>query len=1068
MSTEPVLTETTIETLQEVFSDPEKSAQLEDMKAPIAAYLTLEAEAVKLAEVGRDDVLEEVHAKQEEALGKLYIAVSTAINAAQARSAEMAEALLKGTGQVKTYVLKNEHGLEITSEGELQVDEENPENSLIVLHRKEFEDQVNNLTDLLTAQRISEEGDSATYVALLKKAFSNLSQESARSLDLLESSLRGAEWYERELKHELDFILQLDAQILAAIPFNRIEESDRAPSPLLINGRLREDAKVDREIGGRVRLATYTRDYLKVLGNRLNHLLTDVCSEGQIDAAERQARDVARKNQRSFFQRWIPLLWAVFVTLCMKGALAQSNNILLKDTSTIVLMVTFFASWLVSIYIGVEARAGRMRALQHDLKERIHDLFIPETKAERLRLLQAGVLQRIRDKLDPTSGVEHVNPDDDFRVPPEPLGQAKVLPGTSTMSVFAPGVSHRRAMFQMVAANGLLLLAPAAFFWLVWVADRGYDDHRMLIGTTRTGDPCSLARGRIVHETEEFYFVHSGEVGWQTPMHIFFPELFATPVARNLVNRTVYSDVIDQLFQAPKVRPSRPFPDCHESLRQADLPAPVDPAEPGGVNVNIDFSNLERLLIERQGTGATVDPELIAALSALAEAIKANKTLTMTADDKLNETLARLAGAVETERRVTVALDGSLDQKLTTVGTRFSEIKAAIDALAQKIPEQPTGMTIEERDAFILVLQTLIEDGEPGLGAPGASNAMTIVQNFMRGEAGANVIENLNFALRFGLGSDGGGTPVAVTLPDEIDVDLKEGGVLAGLLGAEGALIKQLAETQQALEDVARAAEPPVVFSAVLMEVANEAPVQETGTVLQQRFDISFFVDGTEITTLDQRNAILMPFFPDPVTSTSSVDDAYDHGASVTLFRDPIIRNEATEWEQTFFAYVTDPVAACLSKHDDFTLTVDVQGFASPEWNAVLDATNPANNQRLRNARNHALAEGRRMAVLQRLLERAEVIQSPDGTSGDSRIFVVAGSGDDADTIPLATLVERAGYDNLAQTQRFDGFDEMNAARASWMSDAQSGDQLEGAFEKLFAQSVVFILKQAGGTQCRF
>ncbi len=125
---------------------------------------------------------------------------------------------------------------------------------------------------------------------------------------------------------------------------------------------------------------------------------------------------------------------------------------------------------------------------------------------------------------------------------------------------------------------------------------------------------------------------------------------------------------------------------------------------------------------------------------------------------------------------------------------------------------------------------------------------------------------------------------------------------------------------------------------------------------------LNVYFSGDKVISRSDKNGMLLPLFPDPVESEfpdetlnqSSAFDAGRNGLRSVAWRKK--GDDAPSFE--LLGSLMEPIETCLAAGAN--LTVDVYGFASYRWDS---ASNEAEKADL----NHALSEGRRMALIDKL-----------------------------------------------------------------------------------------------------
>lgn len=956
----------------------------------------------------------------------------------------------------KLFTLTNGETQEVRQKKDLVISKKFNQTSEIKITLTELEEQINELREILTSRRIAEEGDTTTYVNRLRKAFEKVSEEADRSKEALREPGQSILDYRSKLGEEVALLHAIDVRVLAnlgpppqefeiwmkgdgrvttgiVIPETG-ERADFADEEIkhqvLEEGRIPEVLQV--HLDERLKFVDAVSDYLIASYRRLHSLSSDFCSKTQIEDSEALAREVAQKNESPLFLRPLPLFMGFAVALATKWSLARNESIVLHDSGLIILAGAFFVTWFASLYIGIRARAGMMSNLRGALMQQVQNLFGGRESKAGFGLFLPNIFRSLARFLPSTLRAW----DRSFKIPHEKLGFYHVLPGDIPMTAFPRTSSMVESTVWMFTLNLAAPLAAYGFYVFVTSLNQAHPNENVFIGSINGSEACALARGRVVFATNRFFFVDKakpavgqngkgqsdaeaaslGQVWPSSTIQAFFPEMFATPLQRDLIIATAQSSEFPEKYDV-EGRPNESqnaIADCRSLT-----------SKPTAMHVRHEGIGAERI---RSG------------LYSVATALRKDNTLTIGADKELQD--------------VVEGINAELKKRVDSPEWR--------NAQSSPLPNQqvvPANVSNEAKSVFM----ALVEKKEAAFTDEKVLAALAVVGSYLGGaKTNVSMIETLRFVIDLGLGGSNDGMS-DVNFPRKLTLSTDE--ELTALLEPLAAISEQLEAANGTFEKLPVRTEPPIVFTAVFIDQSNAMSGKD---LIQNNLLARFLVDGRPIKTLDQKNAVLLPFFPDPVTSVGNSKDAFKHGRKDDYFTVPEIRTSPSGQTETFFDYMTGPIVSCL-RNPKFKITIDVQGFASGDWEDKIDEDEKKN-------RNHALAEGRRIAVLARLKKQIE--DAKVGGNAAHRVFVIPSSAEDAEPVKLtdilatADLVAKTNLETfskeLEKVRRFNGFDDMIMDRNLWMSDKTSDDGLHGAFEKLLAQSAIFVLKKAEDANCVF
>ena len=424
------------------------------------------------------------------------------------------------------------------------------------------------LLDHLSAARIAEEMDTPTYVERLRGAFKRVRDGSRAQGARLGPHLDRARIIAARLS--------VAAQVLGILRDGALPRlAERGDETAAFETALtRLEGFVDRARG----FADHVRAFLDTSLASLTRLHRDVAAQANMAGAEGESTLVSREIERKALFRPLPLVWALFITFLVKIVLAHNTGPVLHDLAIPILVLSFVLTWTLSIYIGVWARARRMREVQAHTRRQLRQVLMAD--AADAELVEF-----------PRIAPGHMAPR------PEPV---------APFAYRGHAARHRKT----VLARNLAALAIPAVLLLMVLVTRNEAEHDF-VARFDGAEPCVLASGRLVFATPGAYFVQGGDDvrgPFAAILARVFPELLADVVARaDIIGIAARPEDRSALPVAEGAAPAARLPDCL-------MPRPGR-AEAGSVTVDLGDTSLSVLSQAFAGGGApgpvAVDPVIV-------------------------------------------------------------------------------------------------------------------------------------------------------------------------------------------------------------------------------------------------------------------------------------------------------------------------------------------------------------------------------------------------------------------------------------------------------------------------
>lgn len=508
------------------------------------------------------------------------------------------------------------------------------------------------LLDHLSAARIAEEMDTPTYVERLRGAFKRVRDGSRGQATRLEPHIARAQTVDMRLSIVARIVDILRTKVLARLEDGRQGDADETAALATALERLEGFLSRARAF------AEHYRTFLDLSHVSLVRVHRDFASPANMAGAEGESILVSRDIERHAFFRTLPFVWALFITLLVKIVLAHNTAQPLHDLAIPILVLSFVLTWTLSIYIGVWARAHRMRAVQRHTRRQLRNALMAQNADAEL------------------------------------IEFPRILPG-STLPRFEPiapfayrghALRHKR---RVMTRNLAALAIPAILAALVFIT-RKEADHDF-IARFEGAEPCVLASGRLVFATRNSFFVlpdAAADRPVEQALRRILPELLADVVARtDVIGTDTRADAPPIVQAAEGATEGVRLPDCTEPSRRTQ----------GGGSVTVDLGDTS-LEVLAQAVAGGVTPSIVPFDPVI---VDARTTIEM-----------ELAKSDQGDIDVSAILSA-----LAVVRQRFDNEITLAEALAIVVTGAPTTISSDFRlelpDALLAFLGG--EDGQGGL-----------------------------------------------------------------------------------------------------------------------------------------------------------------------------------------------------------------------------------------------------------------------------------------------------------------------------------------------------------------
>lgn len=230
-----------------------------------------------------------------------------------------------------------------------------------------LEQNLQALLDHLTASRIAEEMDTPTYVERLRGGFKRV-RDGARALGT-----------RLEDHAALSRLVAGRIAIVAALGrFLKTEVVPRLDNPRA--DATHQDLKtavadLEHFASNAAAFSDHFRTFLSLSQNSLTRVHRDFASDTNMSGAEGESILVSRDIERHAFYRPKPFVWALIITALVKIVLAHNTSETLHYLAVPLLVLSFVLTWTLSIYIGVWARASRMKDVQRHIRNQLKQVL---------------------------------------------------------------------------------------------------------------------------------------------------------------------------------------------------------------------------------------------------------------------------------------------------------------------------------------------------------------------------------------------------------------------------------------------------------------------------------------------------------------------------------------------------------------------------------------------------------------------------------------------------------------------------------------------------------------------
>ncbi|WP_298840357.1 hypothetical protein [uncultured Roseobacter sp.] len=434
------------------------------------------------------------------------------------------------------------------------------------LNSGELENRVQLLLDHMTGRRIIEEQDTDTYVQRLKAAYSRVAKSSeVQSKELREGrASAAAETRARfaQITRLADFLEKQTARV-GSPEHPRLSEDADGISEKAIRDKISETRLF---AANSETFVTRVGIFLDRTARNLENISKKFCHKKMISGAVNQSVSVSRAAEIQTFYRPLPLVWAIIVTLITKAVLAHNTALIIHDNATLLLTLTFVATWVFSVVIGTRNRARRMERLQHRTREAFERLTDPAfVEPERQPLLTRWLSWM--GLLSPSAEGQTV------RFAPEALRDVETNGMSNVVTrPFDSARSARNEKIRVGIRNAVALLIPGA---LLFVISELLPDPvaEAYVSELSDGQTCLLAKGTLRSASPSNYYVKETEgASWnpagetQDSDNSDGPELWFTErVFPELLSEAVPRARVTDILSAKDVRLGK-MRDCADGI----------------------------------------------------------------------------------------------------------------------------------------------------------------------------------------------------------------------------------------------------------------------------------------------------------------------------------------------------------------------------------------------------------------------------------------------------------------------------------------------------------------------
>ncbi|MEM6384227.1 MAG: hypothetical protein AAF739_16255 [Pseudomonadota bacterium] len=874
------------------------------------------------------------------------------------------------------------------------------------MNKKDVETKAASVFERMTIGSVTEERDPDTYIQRFQQAYNRLRQE--------------AETQEKKV-HEVHG-QSADAVSIFEMGINAAATLEEILLPVINQDLESEKLKaevqcVHDELTAFKRRLTAYRDYARKVETFLGDgeaVLRDIhrkyCIEPRIKAEKAEALGVARQARGLEFLRPIALLWAVFVTVLTKGALATSTSEIIHLFTTEILSVTFVTVYAISVFIGRGQRKRRMERLEEHARSTFRRTLglTVDTSAWGLVNRLFGVNREdIQFSSRRLSDIDH-------------SGETREDISSFRYLGAGLGLTQPHALdahtWRLAGWNLLALALPAATFFMVYTPIDA--EHQAFVATHNNGSLCVYASGRLVYSDADNFYVdptpHQAERGSARLIDTVLPEMAATPVPRDRIlliapNKRKPDEACDTPLDTQPLRVTHEGDELETIadafMTIADRPPQFDGDEAWTAVVDQSRSVLVNLLdySEVSQDQTTAFQQSVDALGVAVGGVLTTTDLVKLIVSPFSAPRPGLGGIgdIDIQLDLPAELHAPVDQFISAM-TSLSR------TLQEQIDQGDNTERLEELRARLAEIVALVA----------ASN------------------ENVASALERETEGVAPSSPAIVT-PVAIDV-----------MGSQ--------------------------LSAVSVSPIVNLPAESAGstTNVTNTFFTHISVPGVAVQPEAILNALVMPFFPRPMEN-SGVDnpnEAFFWGM-VSLVP-PVIDGAETYFDYVargLHACIETggEIKIAVRGYASESWQVPPMGETDDELNwhlgegrraAILLALAAA-LQEIPNAN----------SVLDKVLVATR--PSSDPVSLDQYVRAIQPLMDLAETFGSKVDVSRS-YDLgpvFGRYRHFNSFGEMTRARSGWMSDVLP-PRVEGAannFEELFARSVVFSVEEVVSSNCR-
>ena len=534
------------ETLQETLQN--------DLDATTTAISALQNEASQLA----DSIAADKTTQSAEIWNLLDVSAVLAA-ALSSKTSWLLGTLLPQEKDASDYLIERETGLPVGHQAlisKLRGDEASPNSGpaddrgvLLRLNKAELESRVQQLLNHMTSLRISEEKDTDTYVQRLKLAYLRVEKEAERQHnDLIEGQLASTQVGHARLEKLKILAAHLHNEILRKLP-NPEEPQPQKVSETAeaIQNKIEEAAKFT---SGATDFANRLVVFLDRSRQNLRNLEEQFCTQPMIDGAISQSISVSRAAEVQHFYRVLPLFWAVIITILVKIIIARNTSLAVHENASMILIMSFVITWILSVSIGRNNRTRRMQELQNATHEDFETLTqCNEHKQKKRSKLKFWHLDSWLT--NPSSEGKTV------RFTPEAFDQ--ILSNTirdEAVTPFNARRSLRKEKRSVPLRNCWALLIPIGLLALVELL-LPESDNRTYLSTLENGQVCTLMEGRLTAADETTYYLRVKEDNAGQDEDPAVEIGVANFIFPELISKTIPRDAVISIVDDPKKAPAQ-------------------------------------------------------------------------------------------------------------------------------------------------------------------------------------------------------------------------------------------------------------------------------------------------------------------------------------------------------------------------------------------------------------------------------------------------------------------------------------------------------------------------------